>query len=311
MLTVAIHGILNKSEDIFTCLNEKDNDALPVLDTNFMLPSNSIFFIEATCTYLSWREACSVESAARVNPDTPINLFFTKSISQYRLRNSILSTLLSLPNVKVARIHLEEYAKTTPLHGSLKESLHNKELNMEISDILKYLTVFKYGGTYLALDVLVTNPFREYQANFVVKETNLKISTDVFSFSSNDNGRKLAMLAFGILRSHFLMPEKYFSDNAIMDKVLALWCGTTDPFNFVAANCNGLQIIGPNHLVPMSILKNLFSSEKEIKQWRSHKIYAYDAWSSYENDFSKSLSDKIAVDYCPLVNLYYGNKISS
>lgn len=201
MIIVTIYGIRKKSVDISTgdllkCLNNKDNDALPDLDSNTLLPSNSIFFVEATCTYLSWREACSVESAARANPDTPINLFFTKSISQNRLKNSILSTLLSLPNVQVARIHLVEHAQRTPLYGPLKKGLINRELNMGISELLKYLTVFKYGGTYLALDVLVTNSFSQYEANFVVKKTNTRVSTDVFSFSSNDNGRKLANLAF-------------------------------------------------------------------------------------------------------------------
>lgn len=176
--------------------NNKKKDALPAIDETMSFPPNSIYFIDASCKGLSSRQACSVESAARANPDRQVNIFFTCPVSWEQFKITGISTLLGIDNVDAARIQLDTYTKQTPLHGKLKADRKSLDgLNVDLVDILKYVTLFKYDGIYLGLDVIVARSFKDLGKNWVVKQSPAAISTNMFAFSDDQIGRSLANIA--------------------------------------------------------------------------------------------------------------------
>lgn len=126
-------------------------------------PGKNIFFHETSCfgedgAVLNARQACAVESAAKMNPSMTVYLLFVSPIKFSNATKLIVKQLESYPNIKIKHILMNKYTRCTPLEewwatDILKTS---KWPRSHMSDILRYLTLWKYGGIYLDLDVVVT-----------------------------------------------------------------------------------------------------------------------------------------------------------
>ena len=106
---------------------------------------------------LNARQACAVESAAKMNPNMNVYLLFVSPSKISNQSREMFHQLQSYSNVRIRHIKPEEYVKNTPLDlwyrsGVLKKSRWPRS---HMSDILRYLTLWKYGGIYLDLDVVV------------------------------------------------------------------------------------------------------------------------------------------------------------
>jgi hypothetical protein len=129
-----------------------------------------IIFIETRCllddsqTYsgpglsLHKRQACVIESAAKMNPDYKVYLLYSCPING-RLEDSseYVQTIFTYPNVKLWKLNIARHFSKTPLEkwnfrAAINSSAWPKEHS---SDVLRFLTLWKYGGTYLDLDVII------------------------------------------------------------------------------------------------------------------------------------------------------------
>lgn len=129
-----------------------------------MSSRGNIFFLETSCfeadgyAKLNYRQACSVEAAARTNPNMSVNLFYLSPAPPSNLTKRLMEHLLKYDNVQVNRVKVAEYIHDTPLEdwylsGVLTTS---RWPNIHMSDFLRLLTLWKYGGVYLDLDVVLT-----------------------------------------------------------------------------------------------------------------------------------------------------------
>jgi hypothetical protein len=144
--------------------------ALPELETEPIPGERHIIFLETRCVLhdsttgnqsglaINPRQACAVASAANTNPDTKIYLLYTCSITG-KLGDSpeYVKQMLSYPNVRIWKLVVSDYIRGTPLEkwdfmGKVRSSLWPI---VHASDILRYLTLSKYGGTYLDLDFVI------------------------------------------------------------------------------------------------------------------------------------------------------------
>ncbi|CAB3258810.1 unnamed protein product [Arctia plantaginis] len=192
MASNIMFGNSEESQD-YRCHYLRKNSSLPEVTAFTTFPVNSIFFIDSSCSGLTLRKACSVESAARANPERQIVVLSTSPMNP---ENAIIKKLLSLNNTSVLRIHLENYAEETPLDGKFrKKPLSFEDLNIDLADILKFLTLYKYSGIYLSMDVIVARKFEGLLSNWVVNESPATMSSDMFCFSGNFNGRAMAHVA--------------------------------------------------------------------------------------------------------------------
>lgn len=179
----------------FKCHYSEEEDALlSAENTKFSPEANSIFFHETSCrSSLMQRQACAIESAARIHPNKQIYVLFSSPVSEDTLRNSSLAKLSSYLNVNFARVHIAEYARNTPL----EELVANKEFYRSMwwvehtSDVLRSLTLYKWGGVYLDTDMLVVKSLTSLGNNWVTKEIPVLLNGAAIAISKDGVGRKL------------------------------------------------------------------------------------------------------------------------
>ncbi|CAB3253065.1 unnamed protein product [Arctia plantaginis] len=179
----------------FKCHQLEEKDALPLAaDFNFSPEPNSIFFHETSCRgSLRGRQACAIESAARMHPNKQIYVLFSSPVSDNTLRNSSLAKLSMYLNINFARVHIAEYARNTPLEDLVasKEFYRSKWWVEHTSDVLRSLTLYKWGGVYLDMDMLVVKSLASLGKNWVAKEQPLLVNGAAIAISKDRVGRKL------------------------------------------------------------------------------------------------------------------------
>ena len=139
--------------------------------------SNAFFFETSGAMSLSVRQACAVESLARLNPKLRIYLFFGSSNTTEKTVNiktpAMHHLLERYSNIRPRIIHYDGFFADTPLEKWYQCSNWNYGpfAISHLSDALRFLTLFKYGGYYFDLDVIHLKPVAPLYQNFVAVES--------------------------------------------------------------------------------------------------------------------------------------------
>ncbi|XP_012284398.1 lactosylceramide 4-alpha-galactosyltransferase [Orussus abietinus] len=225
------------------------------------IPGRNIFFHETSCfgedgAILNPRQACAVESAARMNPSMMVFLFYINPLKFSNSSAELVRQLLSYKNVRIRRISVEEYVKNTPLEkwyasGALKRSRWPRS---HMSDILRYLTLFKYGGIYLDLDVVVTTSLERLE-NFAGAESWEYVAAGVMSFGAKGLGRKMAADCLQDLKQNFRGDVWGNNGPGVITRTLQKICATTYARDMTASRCNGFTVYPPSAFYPIHFRK--------------------------------------------------------
>lgn len=184
---------LTTTADI-SCHSKVESD-LRTLDRSFSPDPRSIFFHETSCKGgLNSRQACAIESAARTNPDRDIYVFFSSPISNYVIERSNMFVLQSYDNVNFVRVLISSFVKGTPVQTLVdSEALNGSKWKVEYtSDVLRYMTLFKWAGIYLDTDIIVVRSLDSLPPNWAGKEDNSTINSAALALSTDEIGRKVA-----------------------------------------------------------------------------------------------------------------------
>ncbi|XP_060666538.1 lactosylceramide 4-alpha-galactosyltransferase-like isoform X1 [Drosophila nasuta] len=176
-------------------------------------PGMTIFFLETSCpcsendfnfSTLSSRQACAIESAALHNPNLDIYVIFACPHFRYRF-DPIMDVILSYRNIRLRRVNLWRFGEDTPLEDWMwQEELFSARFLMNnISNLLRLLCLYHFGGIYMDLDVIVLRSFENQLSNFVGAEAKQYISNAVIGLESNGFGHKLAELLLRDFEENF------------------------------------------------------------------------------------------------------------
>lgn len=140
-------------QDSINCYRQK-RDSLPEISDIYPKKGNSIFFHETSCNSflknkisISARQACAVESAAKLNPDMEVYLLFT-SPGNFNFSGDesdrILQALLTYENIRIMHLDFEKYVKDTPLEELYKTGMIDNSgfAISHASDVLRYDFIF-------------------------------------------------------------------------------------------------------------------------------------------------------------------------
>lgn len=102
-----------------------------------------------------------------LNPNWDVFILFASPVGLLNGTNStppIVKALQSYPNIYFRNINLWTYSLNTPLEDwFLSDKLFMSQyLNSHVSDFLRYVTLYKFGGTYLDLGTLKCITFSHY-----------------------------------------------------------------------------------------------------------------------------------------------------
>lgn len=176
-----------------------------------------IFFIETSflnangILNLTARQACSIESAAAMHSNLTVHLLvfgnssqtLSKYISTYLVSinnyynlvvfldveksSAYVQALLHYDNIKIKMITVEEYVKETIVESFIESGSFSKTnyLTAHLSDVLRLVTMWKYGGIYLDLDVIILQRLDLWSKNFACLENSKDINNAVLGFDRN------------------------------------------------------------------------------------------------------------------------------
>ena len=195
---------LKDDSDEISCYYKNEGDVLPSVEDPRFVPNNkSIFYIDSTCRgELTMMHACVAESAAAANPEWSIYLLFSYPLTD-SLSKRFLAELLTYPNINAARIHLDKYAKGTVLESILVNDIKkSKHPIVDASNMLKIVTLHRWGGITLDNDMLIIRSFDDLPSNWVVKVNN-ELSSEALSVSKDDVGRNITgeLMKYVLFRS--------------------------------------------------------------------------------------------------------------
>lgn len=162
------------------------------------IPNSNIFFIEADPgdekILEDGRQACSVESAAFLNPDMKVYVnFLTVTDKLFMHDSKLLQALQSYENIKIRFINFEDYFK-----GSmLEEWLRNDPLwaydVRQVSQVAKMLMLLRHGGVAMDFNIISLFPFKNItDENFSCAIDRTTLLTSLIRLKNDENGQKFA-----------------------------------------------------------------------------------------------------------------------
>lgn len=198
-------------EDV-SCHYKMTEDALEPVNKQFAPLSNSIFFHETSCRGgLNSRQACSIESAARAHPDREIYVLFSSPVNKLSLEDVSIDLLKKFSNIKFRRVHIVEYAKETPIEKLVANGALNRTRwpISHTSDVLRFLTLYKWGGVFLDLDMVVAKPLDNLPKNWAARENDVYVASSVLAFYRDDIGRMVADAVLRCVVLDFSLSRKF------------------------------------------------------------------------------------------------------
>lgn len=138
------------------------------------------------------RQACTVESAALMNPHIDIYFIFVTNSSGVNLGwNEIVRRLNLYPNINFEFLNPLEFANGTEARNFLtKGEIYKSDYPLEhMADFLRILFLNKYGGQYLDLDVFSLVPLSKINLqNFACLQNDDYVTNSIMNFNTDCSG---------------------------------------------------------------------------------------------------------------------------
>ncbi|ALC38602.1 alpha4GT2, partial [Drosophila busckii] len=284
----------------------------------------NIFFVETNCSWhehskafrllnLTVRQACAVESAALHNPSFQVFVLFACSTYREAALPAPIKATLGYKNVQLRQLQLLEYVKDTPVEqwfqsGAIYNSSH---VTSHISDFLRYVTLYRYGGIYMDMDVLVLRSLEQLPPNYTGAESATDLGAGVMSFSPVGIGHQLAKRCLLDLEQNFNGQGWGTNGPGVITRVSQNVCDTFELTEMLnnRERCRGFQIYEPSVFYPVAspLWLDYFEPAKlSLTLERTAAAYTAHMWNTFSKNKlmaigSGSAYDKLAQQHCPKV----------
>ncbi|KAH8377518.1 hypothetical protein KR093_005793 [Drosophila rubida] len=201
-------------------------------------PGKTIFFLETNCPCLdplfylltlTSRQACAIESAALHHPNFDIFVLLACSTSRHRY-DPIADAILSYQNVRLRHVNLWRFAADTPIQDWItKDALfRSRYLTTNISDLLRLLSLHRFGGIYMDMDVIVLRSFEDETPNFLGAESDKYIANGIIGLEPTGFGHKLAELSLRMFQQNYNGDIWAYNGPRNIFLIMTQICGTDD-----------------------------------------------------------------------------------
>lgn len=127
----------------------------PFYQDSYARYNGSFFFIEtADHERLNARQACAAESAALHHPNNIVNFLMT---GEPDVKSTYIDVLRNISNIRIVHVNPEDVFKGTPLESWYQSParLQSPYVVAHLSDAMRLVLLWRYGGFYLDTDVVV------------------------------------------------------------------------------------------------------------------------------------------------------------
>jgi lactosylceramide 4-alpha-galactosyltransferase len=313
----SLHMPYDKSSNVMCDRNARDNTIERQLPeaSNYLMNRDpyrkSFFFVETSCIgHVNSRQACAVESTARLHPEADVFLLLLSPVATFNISSNVaLQTLMvHYNNVHILYVHLKDYFRDSLLEkwynsGALKESLYQKE---HTSDVFRYFTLWKYGGTYLDLDIVLIKSLKGLR-NFVGAESQQDIANGVLNFEPAQSSFALECVLE--IRDRFRGDDWSSNGPGVITRVLQRRCNTSRVYQMTPERCDGFHVMPPFAFYPVhwENWKLYFDETNSDLTMRSIKqSYGIHVWNKFSINQQVRVGSKhpyglVAQRFCPKV----------
>lgn len=274
-----VYGNVNKTSCVY-CFRDKKLDAIrleEVLESK-RLPrkDKTIFFHVTNCLSdgfldLNLRQSCAIESAALTNPNFDVFvLFASPTFYPENITSTGIWSLLRYPNVFFRNNNLWNYTKDTPAEEWFKSEIlfESHFVTAHISDFLRLMTLWRWGGIYMDLDVIVKGSFEDIPLNFAGAESQTLVANGVMSYESSGFGHYIVDLILkrfvGDFRGNLWA---YNGPSRITGVLMEDICKTNDTRYMTYEKCHGFQVFPTNTFYAIHYSKwTYFFEEKYLNE---------------------------------------------
>lgn len=299
----------------------------------------SIFFLEThlneeenKIVTLTARQACSVESAGKYknnilriiseafnfkfsalsNPDSDIFLIFFREVGFFNETVlPLIDAILSYPNVHINHADIYDYSENTPLEEWMRSGIlfESKYVLSHTSDILRFLTLWRYTGIYLDLDMIIKKRVDLMGKNFAVNQMSQGIINSAVLNLDSRVGRMVAERFFKETIDNFNTTTWIGNGPDVITRIVQNMCNTTDIHSMTHENCDGFAALPPEtcFAIDWHEHKKFFESKYagEVLE-RIKDSFIVHFWSNLSKDdkfvnMIDSAYFQLAQQYCPRV----------
>lgn len=277
--------------------------------------THNIFFHETTCLHgeparLKIRQACAVESAARTNPNSHVYLLYasTTGLERGAVKPAIFAALSRYANVRVRNVNLWTYTNDTP--ADLWWQHHSGDLfasgymSVHMSDLLRLVSLYRWGGIYMDLDFVVRRSFDQMPATFGSEEIPGYVANAMMGYGRHGVGHMIV----GELLSEFVRhynPHVFAANGpALLKRVFRDLCGTDK-----LRECTLIKIFPKEvfYAVYGTEWERLFDKEHAVDSMRRfNESMAVHMWNALTAGVpvrlgENSAYERLAREFCPEV----------
>ncbi|KAL6433872.1 hypothetical protein ACFW04_005831 [Cataglyphis niger] len=279
-------------------------------DKEMLIPSRCIFFHKTSCSppYLTPRQACAIESAARSNRNLNVFVLFFATGQFSKTSQAFVNILQTYDNVYIRRVCLSRYVIDTPLENwfliNLREFSENSDwLYKGFHDYIRMLTLWKFGGVVLNLNSIVLTSLDEL-TSFVGVINNRDTDVGVFGVDTSTNfGNNFVNACIEVIKS--INPDSYSQYNItrVIAEVLQKFCYQRDN-----RDCRQFTIYPPEKFYPvLPYSRNMDEITKIIKNATTIHLWT-DHQSQNTNVDAAAIYRMIVKQHCPRIYEYSGNQ---
>ncbi|XP_001654207.2 lactosylceramide 4-alpha-galactosyltransferase [Aedes aegypti] len=283
-------------------------------------PEKNIFFVMSTVieddiAKLTPRQSCAIESAARANSDWSVFVLFT-SARMFSYQNSTnMVPLLFYSNIHFRRLNMETYAIGTPLEKFFRDnSLRNSLFIVEhTSDVLRLLTLYKYGGTYLDSDVVVMDSLNELPHNYLGSEGDGYIANGIINLQVTGYGHTVAEAFLNEIAENFNGSVWAANGPAMVTRVMRKFCNVTNVWDMTRERCGGkMSILPPDTFFQVTYPRHTWYFEEAHASEVMEKVAGHiltHLWNKLTGGIVLRKDSPVA--YIILANVYCPNVINN
>lgn len=266
--------------------------------------NKTIFFIittrfENNFLMLKPREACSIESAARNNPNWSVVVYVLDATST-NAEGSNTAALKTYPNIKIILTTLPNLVTDTiaafwSISGPLSQSQY---VTLHRSDFLRFVLLWKYGGVYLDTDVITLKSFESLPHNFAVAFNGQWIDSAVISFTSNNFGHHVAGMTLRTFMGLYEPESSSFTSPQVLTTVAQELCGTNRTVEMIPDNCYELEILRPVTFYPINFKQiSILFDEEHVQTVLAelNESYGVHLWAGTTEKLVMKVGDKSAL----------------
>lgn len=216
---------------------------------------------------------------------------------------------MSYKNVHLSYVDIFDYSENTPLERWMHDGIlfNSSYVVTHTSDILRFLTLWRYTGTYVDLDIILKKQIESSGTNFACIQKDGFINSALMNLDMH--GRQIAEKFFERTIKSFDPTVWIGNGPGVLTNIVHEICNTTDGKQMTRENCSGFSVLPPESCFEIDYPEwRKFFNESDVDEVmhrteNSSAIHFWNYMSAGEKISTKSKAAyiKIAEQFCPRV----------